>query len=69
MEMKNNMTVTSSGMVIAAILVGSFSAINTVRQAITSGNATSHNATSSAASDNATTADNKTSGGGSQGAS
>ena len=40
MEMKNNMTVAASGMVIAAILVGSFFAINTAQQAIASGNAT-----------------------------
>jgi hypothetical protein len=62
------MTVAAYGIVIAAILVGSFFAISTVQQAIASGNAPNHNATSSAArgnatSHNATTAGNKTSGG------
>ena len=49
MDKKNKITMSAYGMIIAAILVGSFFAVSIVQQAIAQGNATSHNATGAAA--------------------
>lgn len=63
MEKKNRITVAVYGIVTAAMLVGSFLAINIAQHAIAQSNPTSQNATSPGAAGGNTTSHNATSSG------